>query len=129
MKPLSLEEVVAINTAIVHATGGSVGLRDAGALSMCVAKPWQSFGGKETYPDIFSKAASVLESIARNHPFIDGNKRTAFITAVRVIERNGYRTHFDNKDAEETMVRIVVKKYSIETIASWLKVNSSEYKI
>ena len=92
MKPLTIEEVIAINTAIVNATGGSLGLRDASALSMCVAKPFQSFGGKETYPDLFTKAAAVLESIARNHPFIDGNKRTAFITTVRLAERNGYVT-------------------------------------
>jgi len=123
MKALAIEEVIAINTGIVSATGGSLGLRDAGALSMCVAKPFQSFGGKETYPDVFTKAAGVLESIARNHPFIDGNKRTAFLTAVRVIERNGYRTHFDNKDVEETMVKIVVEKYSVETIAAWLQQN------
>src|SRR3989344_1634387 len=124
MKPLTVEEVIAINTGIVNATGGAVGLRDAGALAMCVAKPFQSFGGKETYADVFTKAAAVLESIARNHPFIDGNKRTAFLAAVRVIERNGYRTHFDNKDVEETMVKIVVEKYSVETIAAWLKENS-----
>ena len=124
MKPLIVEEVIAINTGIVNATGGSIGLRDAGALAMCVAKPFQSFGGKETYADVFTKAAAVLESLARNHPFIDGNKRTAFLTAVRVIENNGYATHFDNKDVEATMVKIVVEKFSIETIAAWLKENS-----
>jgi len=124
MKPLTIEEVIAINTGIVNSTGGSLGLRDAGALSMCVAKPFQSFGGKETYPDVFTKAAAVLESIARNHPFVDGNKRTAFLTAVRAIERNGYRTHFDNKDVEETMVKIVVEKYPIESITAWLEKNS-----
>jgi len=126
MKPLTVEEVIAINTGIVNATGGSVGLRDAGALAMCVAKPFQSFGGKETYADVFTKAAAVLESIARNHPFIDGNKRTAFLTAVRIIERNGYRTHFDNKEVEETMVKIVVEKYSIEIISAWICANSTE---
>ena len=126
MKPLTVEEVIAINTGIVNATGGSVGLRDAGALAMCVAKPFQSFGGKETYADVFTKAAAVLESIARNHPFIDGNKRTAFLTAVRVIERNEYRTHFDNKEVEETMVKIVVEKYSIEIISAWICANSTE---
>ena len=126
MKPLTVEEVIAINTGIVNSTGGSVGLRDAGALSMCVAKPFQSFGGKETYADVFTKAAAVLESIARNHPFIDGNKRTAFLTAVRLVERNGYLTHFDNKEAEEQMVRIVVEKYSIEIISTWICTNSTE---
>src|SRR3989344_489602 len=125
MKPLTVEEVIAINTGIVNATGGSVGLRDAGALAMCVAKPFQSFGGKETYAEVFTKAAAVLESIARNHPFVDGNKRTAFLTAVRVIERNGYRTHFDNKVVEEMMIRIVVEKLSIEVVAAWLKENST----
>ncbi len=126
MKPLTIEEVIAINAGIVHATGGSIGLRDAGALAMCVTKPFQSFGGKETYPDVFSKAAAVLESIARNHPFIDGNKRTAFISAVRVIERNGYLTHFDNRDVEEMMVRIVVEKTPLEEIVAWLKKNSTK---
>lgn len=122
----TVEVVIAINTAIVNKTGGSVGLRDARALSMCVTKSNAIFGGVEMYPDVFAKAAATLESTARNHPFIDGNKRTAFLTAVHIIERNGYTTAFGNTDIENTIVRIVVEKLPIESIADWLKQNSHE---
>ena len=76
------------------------------------------------YPSMFEKAACILESIARNHPFIDGNKRTAFMAALFVIEHNGYKTNFENTDIEQTMVRIVVKKTPVADIAAWLEQNA-----
>jgi len=100
-------------------------LRDAAALEMCAARPYAGFGGKELYPTLFTKAAATLESLARNHVFIDGNKRTAFITAVYILEQNGYKTFFDQKDIQESMVRFVVEKASIKEIATWLEKNSN----
>ncbi len=120
----SAEEIITIHTAVIRTTGGSDGLREAGSLAMCASKPASAFGGKDVYADVFHKAAAVLECLARNHVFVDGNKRTAFMTALCVIERNGHRTFFDNTDIEETMVRIVVDKHSVETIAAWLEKNS-----
>jgi death-on-curing protein len=120
------EEIITIHTAVIKRTGGSDGLRDAGALELASKKAQAIFGGVEMYPDIFTKAAATLESIARNHPFFDGNKRTSFMTALRIIESNGYTASFDNKDIEDTIVRVVTEKLSIEVITEWLKSNSTK---
>ena len=120
------EEIITIHTAVIKRTGGSDGLRDAGALDLASQKAKAIFAGVEMYPDIFTKAAATLESIARNHPFFDGNKRTSFMTALAIIERNGYSTHFDNADIEDTVVRVVTEKLSIEIITEWLKSNSTK---
>jgi death-on-curing protein len=120
------EEIITIHTAVIKRTGGSDGLRDAGALDLASQKAQAMFGGVEMYPNIFTKAAATLESIARNHPFFDGNKRTSFMTALAIIERNGYSTDFDNADIEDTVVRVVTEKLSIEVITEWLKSNSTK---
>src|SRR3989344_9673132 len=117
------EDIIRIHEVVIRRIGGRNGLRDARALSMCAEKPRTTFDGKEMYPTIFLKAAALLESIARNHPFVDGNKRTAFISALAVIERR-HRTFFDQKDVEETVLRIVVEKTPIDKIAQWLEKNS-----
>ena len=122
----SIEEIITIHTAVIKRTGGSDGLRDAGALELASQKAMAIFGGVEMYPDVFSKAAATLESITSNHPFFDGNKRTSFVAALRIIENNGYVTSFDNTDIEETMVRIVTEKLPIEIITEWLNENSTE---
>ena len=118
------EDIIRLHEIILKQTGGSDGLRDAGALSMCAGRPQASFGGKKMYPTIFTKAAAVLESLARNHVFVDANKRTAFITALYIIENNGYQTFFEQKDIEESMVRFVTEKPPLEEIAAWLEKNS-----
>jgi len=120
------EDIIRIHEIVIRSTGGSSGLRDAGALSLCAARPLTAFGGKDMYPSIHTKAAAILEGIAHNHPFVDGNKRTAFMTALYVLENNSYTSSFEIKDIEETMVRIVVEKLSIEEIAAWLEKNTSK---
>jgi len=117
---LTPEDIIRIHEVILRKIGGSDGLRDAGALAMCAGRPFAAFGGNEMYPGIFMKAAAVLESIARNHPFVDGNKRTAFMTALYIIENNGYQTFFDQKDIEESIVRFIVEKTPLENIAAWV---------
>jgi death on curing protein len=120
------EDIIRLHEVVLKKTGGSDGLRDAGALEMCANRPYATFGGKDMYPTIFAKAAAVLESLARNHVFVDGNKRTAFITALYILENNGLTTFFDQKDIEESVVRFVIEKPLLAEIASWLEKNSKE---
>ena len=118
------EDIIRLHEIVLKQTGGSDGLRDAGALSMCAGRPHAAFGGSEMYATVFTKAAAILESLARNHVFVDGNKRTAFITALYIIENNGYKTFFDQQDIEESMVRFVVEKTPLSEVATWLEKNS-----
>lgn len=120
------DDIIRLHEVVLRGTGGSEGLHDAGALSMCAGRPHATFGGKDMYPTIFAKAAAVLESLARNHVFVDGNKRTAFIAALYVLENNGYKTFFDQKNIEESMVRFVVEKTALAEIVTWLEENSEK---
>ncbi len=74
-----LEEAEEIHQMLITAFGGSHGTRDKHSLSSALATPYQTFESKELYPAPIEKAASLIESILVNHPFVDGNKRTGYV--------------------------------------------------
>ena len=76
---ISVEQALGIHEMVVKQFGGSMGVRDAGGLESALARPFQTFGGEDLYPDLFSKAAAIGESIIINPPSIDGNKRTGYV--------------------------------------------------
>ncbi|HXV21340.1 MAG TPA: type II toxin-antitoxin system death-on-curing family toxin [Desulfuromonadales bacterium] len=90
MEYLTAQQVLFIHHRLVTATGGSHGVRDLGALPAAVARPQATFEGVDLYPDLFAKAATLFESLIRNHPFVDGNKRTAVSAAGLLLRRNGF---------------------------------------
>ncbi len=81
-------EVDALHIGVIEVGGGSHGLRDAALLESALARPQNLHAYGET--DIFLLAASYAEGVSRNHPFVDGNKRTAFMIAVNFLELNGH---------------------------------------
>jgi death-on-curing protein len=89
VKYLSPEQVLFIHSRIIDATGGAHGLRDIGLLQSAVSRPRATFNGKDLYKDLFHKAAAVMQSLAVDHPFIDGNKRTAITSAAVFLTLNG----------------------------------------
>ena len=87
-KWISKEQVLYIYERAIEKYGGSFGLRDAGLLESALARPQNFYAYGEQ--DLFRLAAAYAEGIARNHPFIDGNKRTAYATAGLFLYVNGY---------------------------------------
>ena len=83
---ISVEQALGIHEMVVKQFGGSMGVRDAGGLESALARPFQTFGGEDLYPDLFSKAAAIGESIIINHPFIDGNKRTGYVLMESILK-------------------------------------------
>ncbi len=73
---LTERQVLSIHEMMIKATGGLDGTRDIGLLQSALNAPFQTFGGKEVYPSLLSKAAAMCRLIISNHLFIDGNKRT-----------------------------------------------------
>ena len=73
---ISLKEIAEIHQTLLDEFGGAHGIRDLPALDSAIARPFQRFDNHELYPDPIHKAASLIESILMNHPFVDGNKRT-----------------------------------------------------
>ncbi len=91
---LTFSEVLAIHSDQIQRYGGSDGVRDAGLLEAALYRPQTGY-----YVDLVEEAAALWESLSQNHPFIDGNKRTAFAVAYTFLAINGMRF---NADAEET---------------------------
>ena len=91
---VSREDVEAIHENMIDIGGGARGLRDASLLESALARPQNLYAYGET--DIFLLAASYAEGISRNHPFVDGNKRTAFATADVFLADNGHNLNRSN---------------------------------
>jgi len=94
---------------VLAATGQEVQVRDFGLLSSAVARPRASAFGEEAYPDPWVKAAALLHSLTRNHPFVDGNKRAGWNSAWTFIEVNavGRLSEDFDVDAAESFVLAV----------------------
>ncbi len=88
---LRLEDVLEIHRQVIEATGGSAGVRDVGMLDSAVHRPQASFGGAPLYTELPDQAAALFHSIAMNHPFADGNKRSAFTALDVFLRLNGVR--------------------------------------
>jgi len=124
MRYLAPEEVLLIHERILDKFGGAGGLRDWGLLDSAVNRPRAAFEGKDLYPDLFTKAAVLGHSLVLNHPFVDGNKRTAWEAMHTFIEENGYSLQAKHDEIVELMLRIEDKSLGVEQIAGWLKAHS-----
>jgi death-on-curing protein len=121
MRFLSLAEVLYLHEAILAATRGALGVRDLGALESAVAQPLASFSGRELYPSAAEKAAALCFSLVANHPFIDGNKRTAHASMEAFLMLNGFHIEASVDDQEQLMVGLATGSISRERLVSWLQ--------
>ncbi len=125
MKYLNPEQVLFIHARLIAETGGSHGVRDLGMLESAVARPHSSFEGKDMYPDLFIKAAALLDSLINNHPFIDGNKRTGITAAALFLRIIGYKL-IAEPSALETFTFDVVTTHPVLTeLATWLRTHTT----
>ena len=105
---------------VLEETGGAAGLRDEGGLRSALARPQASFGGKDLYPALFEKAAALAESLARNHPFVDGNKRMALACMRVLLKINGFQVTASQEAKVSLILQIVEHKLTVEEAAKWL---------
>lgn len=123
---LDLEEVLRLHFQVVEDFGGSHGTRNEGRLASLIVAPQQNIFGREQYPDIFQKAAVYLRNIIADHPFVDGNKRTAVICAGIFLGRNNQKLTATPKELEDFAVYVATKKPEVAEIATWLKSRSKK---
>jgi len=116
---LTLVEVLAIHADQIERYGGSHGVRDQGLLEAALFRPQTGY-----YADLIEEAAALWESLAQNHPFIDGNKRTAFAATYAFLTINGAQL---TASADETYSFIgglyEANDFTFEKLALWLKAN------
>ncbi|MGB3267265.1 MAG: type II toxin-antitoxin system death-on-curing family toxin [Microcoleus sp.] len=105
-KFLSLEEVLELHDDQISSFGGTPGVRDEGLLESALAQPQATFGGQLLHPTIAAQAAAYLYHIAMNHPFIDGNKRSAFAVADTFLRLNGCTLNLTDDRAYDLVLRV-----------------------
>lgn len=126
MHYLDIIEVHELHRAIIDKSGGTAGVRDFALLHSAVERPKATFGGVDLYPNIWAKAASLLQSLCLNHAFTDGNKRTAWGATKRFLWVNGYHLLVKSHEGADFMVRVDNEKPHLKAIASWLKNHSKK---
>jgi len=120
------EEIVPIlHRDLLQRYGGKPGIRDAGLLSSALSQPRMTYGGKFVHRTVFEKASAYGFHLCSNHPFIDGNKRVAFVVMVLFLSQNGYELTANEEAAFEMMMAVADGKVKKPALASWLKAHST----
>ncbi|MGD0297474.1 MAG: type II toxin-antitoxin system death-on-curing family toxin [Bryobacteraceae bacterium] len=113
----TLDEVVAVHARVIAQFGGSLGIRDRGAIESALARPQSGY-----YADIIQEAAALWESLSQNHPFIDGNKRVAVTVMAAFLRINGHRLEFDDLEAFSFLIGLYeAGAFRFKELESWLR--------
>lgn len=110
-----------IHDILIDKFGGSKGIRDIGGLLSALARPYATFDQQELYPTIIEKAAAIFESIIINHPFIDGNKRLAYVLMRLVLLELGFDISATQNEKYEMTIAASKGKLKNEEIKLWIK--------
>ena len=121
---ITLEHALDLHRISIELYGGSLGIRDEGYLKSALERPFSTFGGEDLYPSAFQKAAAILESILKNHPFIDGNKRTGFFACGSILMSYNWRIVTTNAEAFDFVIRVASTHMEFNEIVSWLQEHS-----
>ncbi len=117
---ITIANALEIHNAVVQKFGGANGVRDLNALESALARPFQTFNEQDLYVSIFEKSAALLQSILINHPFVDGNKRTAYVLVRLFLQY--YKTDITATENEKYnfIIDIASGKTDFESIVQWL---------
>ena len=117
-----LERVVlALHDQLLAAHGGAKGRRDAGLLESALARPLRHYA--DSSPDIVELAALYTAGLVRNHPFVDGNKRTGFAIGIVFLELNGFDFTASEEDATQAVLALAAGTLDEAGYTSWLRAN------
>ena len=117
---LDVEALLAIHARMIQEYGGGTGLRDPGLLESAAAMPAASFGGQFLHDGIAAMAAAYLFHLCKNHPFVDGNKRTAFTALDVFLRLNGVRLDAAEDEKYQIVLAVVTGQLSFEAIVEWI---------
>lgn len=120
------ETVLAIHNRQIAEHGGLAGVRDAGALSSALNRPKNKFAYED--PTLFDMAAAYAFGLATNHPFADGNKRTAYVVSLTFLRLNGFRMTATQEDKYRTFLSLAAGSLTEAALAQWFERNSTAIK-
>jgi death-on-curing protein len=114
-----------IHSDLLQRYGGRPGLRDPGLLDSALAQPRMTVGGKFVHKTLFDKAAAYGFHVCKNHPFVDGNKRVAFVLMDIFLQKNGWEVTSNEEDAYSMMISLASGRLSKARLSKWLREHSS----
>jgi len=117
---LTLASVLRLHARQIERFGGSPGIRDQGLLESALAQPEATFGGEYLHPTIPEQAAAYLYHLALNHPFIDGNKRTAFAAMDTFLRLNGYLLTLSDQQIYDMVLQVVSGHLDKQALSQFL---------
>lgn len=120
---IDINEVEKIHDILIDKFGGAKGIRDKGLLESSINRPFQTFDGQELYPDPIDKAAAIFESIISNHPFVDGNKRTAYVLMRLMLKSSNVDIQLGQNDKYDFVIKAASGNVTFEQIKTWIKDN------
>ena len=120
-KFLSQTVVLKIHERQIERFGGTPGIRDEGLLESALAQPQVTFGGELLHTTIYEQAAAYLYHIAMNHPFIDGNKRTAFAAMDTFLRLTGYSLNLTDEQAYRLVMQVAQGRMSKAEVSTYLE--------
>ena len=114
------EQVIKLHSTLISKTGGIDGVRDDNLLDSALKTPFQTFGGKDLYPEILDKASQLCYSLIENHPFTDGNKRIGVHLTLLFLKINNIELTYSQKELIEFGLSVAAGNMNKEDIKQWL---------
>lgn len=126
---LGLDDVLAIHRDQIERYGGSMGVRDLRRLESALAMPQAGAGGQDYHADLFEVAAAYLFHIVKNHPFVDGNKRTGAMAAHTFLKLNGLTLEASNQGFEKVVLSVATGKMGKAAAAEFFRKHSPRQRL
>jgi len=117
---IGLEEALSIHEQVVTATGGAHGVRDKGGLGSALARPYATFAGEDLYPGPIDKTAALLESVVKNHPFVDGNKRAGYMLMRLTLRTFDLDLVASDDDEYDLVIQVATGQLDADGVRVWL---------
>ncbi len=123
---IDYQEVLEIHQVLIREFGGSQGVRDENGLKSALERPFSGFGKTEFYPSSEEKAGAILESVVKNHPFIDGNKRTGYVLMRLVLMNFGKDIQAKQDEKYDFVIAVASGQLDFQQIVTWIKQRTAE---
>ena len=121
---ISISEVILIQDILIDKFGGKRGIRDRGLLESAINRPFQTFDNKDLYPNPVQKAAALIESIVKNHPFVDGNKRIGYVLMRLMLLDFGLDITSNQDEKYDFVTGIASGNLNFDQICDWISRNT-----
>jgi death on curing protein len=118
---IDFETILKIHNLLIDEFGGTQGIRDHSLLDSALNRPFQTFDGELLYPSLIDQSAAIVESIVKNHPFHDGNKRTGYTLMRLHLLNNGLDINASEDDKYDFVISIASGRIEFDQIKQWIE--------